>query len=72
MVNRPAHSGEINEFDRPWLAQAKGRRRGNRFLIYVGFSEGLFNQIRTEAARREWTMAHMVRHLCEASIEGIE
>ncbi len=46
-------------------------RRGKR-EVKCCFGEELYSQIRTEAIRRRWPMARMIRHLCEASIEGIE
>lgn len=39
--------------------------------IKVRFSVELFQQIHNEATVRGWPIARMVRHLCEASIEGI-
>ena len=49
--------------------QAKGR---NGIKVNTYFNEELFQQILAEAKSRQWTFSHMVRFLCEASIEGIE
>lgn len=38
----------------------------------VWFNHELYDQVRAEAISRGWTFGRMVRHLCEASIEGIE
>lgn len=49
------------------------RRKGHHGVeIACYFNEELFDQIKVEAVRRGWTLAHMVRHLCEASIDGIK
>ncbi len=37
----------------------------------IYFNDELHEAIRREARSRGWTFSHMVRHLCEASIEGI-
>lgn len=51
---------------------AKGyARRGKREVKCI-FGEELYVQIRAEAVKRRWPMARTIRHLCEASIEGIE
>ena len=50
----------------------KGQRRNGRPYIGVRFPETLMSQIILEAKRRQWSVAHTIRHLCEASIEGIE
>ncbi len=52
--------------------QATGQHRHNRRHVKVSFTKELFDQISAEALRREWGFSHMVRHLCEASIDGIE
>jgi len=50
----------------------KGIALGSHKRMPITFTEELFNQIELEARQRGWTFSHMVRHLCEASIEGIE
>lgn len=47
-------------------------REDNRICIKIRFNEELFELVQTEALKREWSFSRMVRHLCEASIEGIE
>lgn len=37
----------------------------------VSFNKELFVDILAEARRRKWPFSRMVRHLCEASIDGI-
>lgn len=51
---------------------SRGYNRYGKKLVKVSFGTELFEQIRKEAAERGWGVARMVRHLCEASIEGIE
>ncbi len=63
---------ENQELDSKHKMQATGQRRHNRRHVKVSFTEELYNKIAKEASRREWGFSHMVRHLCEASIEGIE
>ena len=52
--------------------RAKGHRRAKGLEQHIYFNPELHEQIRLEAVKRRWTFSHMVRHLCEASIEGIE
>lgn len=49
-----------------------GERRHGHVRIQTTYTPELFGQILNEANRRGWTFSAMVRHLCEASIEGIE
>jgi len=63
---------EDQDLDSKHKLQAKGQRRHDRRQVKVSFTEELFQQIMAEANRHEWGFSHMVRHLCEASIEGIE
>lgn len=60
------HRSERNEATR-----AKGYRSDKGVEQCIYFNPELHEQIRQEAVRRGWTFSHMVRHLCEASIEGI-
>ncbi len=69
MVNRPI---EEQGLDSKHKMQATGQLRHKRRHVRVSFTQELFDQISKEALRREWGFSHMVRHLCEASIEGIE
>ncbi len=72
MVNKPIHPSEINDYTKPFFLIAKGSARDTgRRDTKIAFPEALFNQIRDEAIKRGWSFARMVRHLCEASIEGI-
>lgn len=71
MVNKSPHPGEINDLSGIHTT-AQGRFRHNRRVVDVGFPTGLYEQIKAEANLRQWSFAHMVRHLCEASIGGIE
>ena len=48
------------------------RKRYGRYLLNVRFPEPLYRKIVAEAKLRGWTAPAMVRHLCEASIDGIE
>ena len=53
--------------------QVRGRRRNGRIVVSnIRFPDKLYHEIVAEAKKREWSFSHMVRHLCEASIEGIE
>ncbi len=53
--------------------QVTTRRRGGRIVVSnIRFPDPLYFAILAEATKREWSFSHMVRHLCEASIEGIE
>lgn len=51
---------------------AKGSPRNDGFRCCVFINAELHKHILKEAKSRKWTFSHMVRHLCEASIEGIE
>lgn len=46
-------------------------KKGKR-AVEIRFPESLFQQILAEATQREWSFSHMVRFLCEASVNGIE
>ena len=70
MVNKPPAPDTISEMS--WPHKTIGRIKKGRRSIEVKFPEYLFQQIQAEARQREWSFGHMVRHLCEASIEGIE
>lgn len=48
------------------------RNRNGRPAIEVRFPQWLFDKIVAEAETRQWSTAHMIRFLCEASIDGIE
>ena len=63
---------ENQELSSKHKMQAKGQHRYHRRQVKISFTIELFEQISKEALRREWGFSHMVRHLCEASIEGIE
>ncbi len=70
MSNKPANPSEINDrMDRPRVGNHfnKGRR-----TVEIRWPEPLFKAILAEATLRGWSFSRMVRHLCEASIEGIE
>lgn len=41
-------------------------------VVSVYFNAELFQQLRAEALARGWPMSRLIRHLCEASIGGIE
>lgn len=58
--------------ERVEVTRATGHVRGKLRQTSVVFNQELFDQIKAEALSRGWTFGHMVRHLCEASIEGIE
>lgn len=68
MVNKAAHPLEIND-----LATF---RRFNppkaRYGKAIRWPKPLHDQIMAEAVKRGWSFSRMVRHLCEASIDGIE
>lgn len=51
---------------------AEGTKDFRQKRINVRFPEELWKQMRLEALSRGWGMQRMIRHLCEASIEGIE
>ncbi len=63
--------------DETWVIRARKAKsfttgRKSRARINLRLPVPLYNQILTEAAKREWSVSRMIRHLCEASIEGIE
>jgi hypothetical protein len=62
--------GFIKDYN--WSIKAVGRIKRGRRSIEIRFSEPLYAAILAEAKLREWSFSHMVRHLCEASINGIE
>lgn len=70
MVNKSPLLSEVNDMDcAPKVGQhfKKGRR-----AVEIRWPEPLFQAILSEATSRSWSFSRMVRHLCEASIEGIE
>lgn len=66
MVTKP----RIDEYvlDQSWSPARLPTRRH----VSIEFATPLFEQILAEAKSRGWSFARMVRHLCEASIDGIE
>jgi hypothetical protein len=50
---------------------AKGHTQTGGIVCSVYFNTELFNQLRAEAISRGWPMSRLIRHLCEASIDGI-
>ena len=46
--------------------------RNGKPCVTIRFTAELHKQINAEAQKRGWSFSQMVRHLCEASIEGIE
>lgn len=71
MVNSRKHEDDINLLHTSTTALGSVRN-GTRRSVRITFPDSLFAQIRREAVRREWSFSHMVRYLCDASIEGIE
>lgn len=68
MVNKAAHPVEINHvarYDRLYEGPT-------RTTSCIRWPRELHDQIEAEAKLRGWSFSAMVRHLCEASIEGIE
>lgn len=51
---------------------AQGTRCRHGRLVSCYFNEELFLAIQKEAVARGWPLGRMIRHLCEASIEGVE
>ena len=43
-----------------------------RLYTKIRFTDDLYFKIKEEAKQHNWPFARMVRHLCEASIDGIE
>lgn len=72
MVNRAAQSDLMNDMNRWSRPGGKHYRRKGRFNVHIAFPDPLYLQILAEATQRQWSFAHMVRHLCESSIDGIE
>lgn len=71
MVTKPLYLDMV--LDQRWRRQPTGNTRLHyRREVKIVFSIGLFDKILTEAKSREWSFGRMVRHLCEASIDGIE
>lgn len=68
---RVADPDQVHEYKRyrgtstPYMRYKKPKKM-------ITFTVGLHKQIDDEARSRSWTFSRMVRHLCEASIEGIE
>lgn len=60
------------DFNSRTISRAKGMPQFHKTAIRCYFPPELFNQIQAEAAKRGWSFSHMVIHLCEASIDGIE
>lgn len=58
--------------ERVEITKAKGFAWKGGKQSSIWFNDELHLQILEEATRRHWTFSHMVRFLCEASIEGIE
>lgn len=71
MVNRPMNPDEVKDFGVPWVPK-RIAKRGGRKHIDVKVPDYLYEKILAESRLRQWTMAHMVRFLIEASIDGIE
>lgn len=68
MVGRLAHPAEINDVARyPRLYKSEIRN-----TTCIRWPRSLYDQIESEAKLRGWSFSHMVRHLCEASVNGIE
>ncbi len=57
-----------HRYKRPTLCMDECGRR----IVKVRLPDSLYEQILSEAIKRQWPVARMIRHLCEASIEGIE
>lgn len=74
MTNKPPDPEAINDYEMRHSKQANGylRKNSRRRNIEVGFPKPLLDQIVAEAVKRGWSVCRMIRHLCEASIEGIE
>lgn len=51
---------------------ATGTIDHRRVRTSIRWTKSLHTQIKAEAKHRGWSFGRMVRHLCEASIEGIE
>lgn len=52
--------------------KAGTRMKKGRRAVEIRWPEPLFQAIYNEASSRGWSFSHMVRFLCEASIDGIE
>lgn len=64
---------DINAEYAPRKAPAKGVAHGPHGILFsCYFNQDLFADIQAEAISRGWPVGRMIRHLCEASIEGIE
>lgn len=74
MVNRPMDTQGIQTMNikSPKFYGTSWRRKSGRRVVEVRFTDTMFEKLRLEAAQRGWTIPAMIRHLCEASIEGIE
>lgn len=60
---------------RPEQKRAKignGCARRHGITVNVYFSPELFADIKAEAKTNGWSLNHQIRHLCQASIGGIE
>lgn len=68
--NQP--DGSIYEYSSYKPKPFPGRVKGNRVVLTIYLDQPLLLQIKAEADRRGWAISRMIRHLCEASIEGIE
>lgn len=75
MPNKAAAPDAISDYSRDFSYTARGYRNasyGYRRVTTIIWGDELFDQIYAEAKKRGWSFSRMVRHLCEASIEGIE
>ncbi len=70
MVATPGDPHEIRHY--PLRQNQQPTTHHGRVTRSVWFTEELGKQIYDEAKRRNISFAAMVRHLCEASIDGIE
>lgn len=70
MPNKPADQDQMH--DQKTKPRTGNRHKHGKRAVEIRFPEPLFQLILKEAAQREWSFSHMVRFLCEASIEGIE
>lgn len=69
MTNKAAHPSEINDLS---VFHGFPSRAPHRYSGNIRWPKPLYDQIMAEAKQREWSFSRMVRHLCEASIDGIE
>lgn len=70
MVNRPADPQVIHEY-RSNHAPA-GKRKDGRIRVFAYLTDSQWEKVLCEALAHGWSISRTIRHLIDASIDGIE